>query len=120
MTWYVAVRSRKQLRKSAIKAKTSSWAPPVLTPLDPVRNAQRMYSDRQFHSQFLFVPIVELEDDYDEDAAEGDDGGESPEPESEDRSGPINKINQMTMCIRGKQKSLTVAASSSSTLERCL
>ena len=57
----------------------------------------------------------EHDDDYeDEDEPEGDEG-ESPEPEGEDPSGSINKINQMTMCIRGKPKSSAVAASSLTT-----
>ena len=57
----------------------------------------------------------EQDDDYyDEDEPEGDEG-EDPEPEGEDPSGSVNQINQMTMCIRGKPKSSTVAASSSST-----
>ena len=42
---------------------------------------------------------------------------EHPEPESEDPSGSVNQINQMTMCVRGKP--VTVAASSSSTERVC-
>ena len=56
----------------------------------------------------------EQEDDYDEDAEPEGDGEENPEPEGQDPNGSVNKMNQMTMCIRGKPKSSAVAASSCS------
>ena len=57
----------------------------------------------------------EGEDDYEDEGEPEGDEGEDPEPEGEDPSGSVNHINQMTMCIRGKSKTSSVAASSSST-----
>ena len=57
----------------------------------------------------------EGEDDYEDEGEPEGDEGEDPEPEDEDPSGSVNHINQMTMCIRGKSKTSSVAASSSST-----
>ena len=55
----------------------------------------------------------EQDEDYEDDGEPEGDDEEHPEPEGEDPSGSVNQINQMTMCVRGKQ--VTVAASSSST-----
>ena len=63
----------------------------------------------------------EQEDGYDENGEEpGGDEEENPEPEGEDPSGSVNKINQGTMCIRGKPKPSAVAACSSRILRALL
>ena len=41
----------------------------------------------------------EQDEDYEDEGEPESDDVEHPEPESEDPSGPVNQINQMTMCV---------------------